>query len=321
MNNPIRVTLLSYPNICLFEFATAHEIFGQDRPEFAQQHYSLGVCDITNENSNAWQQTNVSITSVSLEELAKADLIIVPGWQGANTKPSNELAEQLKLAHERGAIIASICSGAFLLGHCGLLDNKRATTHWRYIDSAQEMFPKAHFDQAVLYTEDKQIMCSAGSAAGIDMCLAIVRKHYGQAVANTYSRRLVVPPHRDGGQAQFIQPYVQPTANNNPFEKLTEELQHHLDKSYSVQKMADIACMSERHFQRQFKAYFNCSPAKWLINLRMQRSCELLETTHLPLKKIAQLSGLGSEETLRHHFREILKTSPSDYRKTFAGNF
>jgi len=317
MNKSIEVIILIYPNLCLFEFACALEVFAQKRPEFEQTHYRTRVLNLgANFNLDSLSLEVKVLTNLSV--LNNADLIVIPGWQGTTIRPDAKLVKQLNSAYKKGARIASICSGAFLLGYSGLLNGRKATTHWRYYNQAKILFPEAEFDETVLYTDDKRILSSAGSAAGLDMCLHIVRSDYGHSVANSYARRLVIPPFRDGGQAQFIQNIV-PESSGNSFAKLTQTIEKNLHKPFSIETMAEIVHMSERHFQRRFKEHFSTTPNKWLTKLRLQKVCEFLETTNFRLKTIADACGFGSEESLRRHFRIHMKVSPMEYRATFTG--
>ncbi|WP_284215632.1 helix-turn-helix domain-containing protein [Agaribacter marinus] len=319
MSTPKKVVVLAYPNLCLFEFSCAMEVFAQRRPEFEVQHYSTVVCATDDSHQVGLPIENLVLsTTKGLSDIHDADLVIIPGWQGPDILPSDALRNSLLSAYNNGARIASICSGVFLLAYTGLLANKVATTHWQYIAKAREKFPNTHFDENVLYTDNGQILTSAGSAAGLDMCLHLVKQDYGQHVANAYARRLVIPPYREGGQAQFIQQPIPKSDNNTKLSVLLDTLENNLSSQYSVEDMADMVNMSERNFLRQFKAQFATSPAKWLINLRIKRACELLETSELPTKSIAQMCGLGTEESLRHHFRRQLKVSPLHYRRQFS---
>jgi AraC family transcriptional activator FtrA len=319
LQSPIKVAILAYPNLCLFEFASALEVFAQRRPEFDFQHYEVKVCALQPSGKTSFPIGDVSVSySHGIDSLRDAQLIIIPGWQGVDVKPESVLVDELQAAHHRGVLIASICSGAFLLGYAGLLDGKRATTHWRYVDKAASLFPSAKFNPDVLYTDDQHIVTSAGSAAGIDMCLYIVAKHFGQRVANAYAKRLVVTPFREGGQAQFVQSSVEPVTRADKLSALIEHIQSNLAASLSVTQMADQVNLSERQFLRQFKARYQTTPSRYIIRLRVHKACELLESTQLPIKSIATQCGLGSEESLRHHFRVQLKTSPLAYRERFT---
>ncbi len=322
MNTPINVVILAYPNLCLFEFGCALEVFAQRRPEFPKPHYNVKIFPVDTPSSSASVEVGFGGLSVSAKaenvarSLALADLVLIPGWQGMDIEPTAELVSQLVQAHQRGATLASICSGVFLLAHAGLLNKRRATTHWRYIEAARARFPLVDFDEAVLFVQSDRLITSAGSAAGLDMCLHLVRQHYGQHIANSYARRLVVPPIRDGGQAQYIQQSL--VSPSNRFNVLVEAVQNDTAQHYSVKRMAELVNLSERHFLRKFKQTFNATPAKWLARLRLQKACDLLETTDWPIKKVAHEAGLGSEENLRHHFRNTLQTSPAEYRSTFG---
>ncbi|MBF7073404.1 helix-turn-helix domain-containing protein [Glaciecola sp. MH2013] len=320
-NAPKKVSLLAYPNLCVFEFACALEVFAQPKIDFDLAHYEVSVCNQYDGKTHELTLGSLSnVKQVGLDELAAADLVILPGWSGAQVKPSKVLKEALTSVIEQGKTVASICSGAFLLGYCGILDGRKATTHWRYIDEARRLFPTANFDRDTLFCDDGQILTSAGSAAGLDLCLYIVAQHFGQHVANAYARQLVFAPYREGGQAQFVPPSAAPATSSprDRFSTLLSTIERDLQQSYTVKKMADLVSMSERHFMRTFKSLLGTTPTKYLAQLRIQRARELLETTSLPIKTIANECGMGSEESLRHHFRLLLKTSPTQYRETFS---
>ncbi|MFC3123200.1 DJ-1/PfpI family protein [Agaribacter flavus] len=201
MHQPKKVAILAYPNLCLFEFSCALEVFAQHRPEFSEQHYTTSVCAVERSHNISLPVQGLALnTAEGLDKLSSADLIVILGWQGADIQPSETLRNHLLQAYENGTRIASICSGVNLLAYCGLLKDQVATTHWRYTEIAKTKFPDICFNENVLYTDNGQILTSAGSAAGLDMCLHIVKKDYGQHVANAYARRLVIPPYREGGK-------------------------------------------------------------------------------------------------------------------------
>jgi AraC family transcriptional activator FtrA len=253
-----------------------------------------------------------------LELLAEANLIVVPGWRDLEETPRPEIAQALRAAAERGARVVSICSGVFLLAHSGLLDGRRATTHWRYTDKLAQLFPSIRVQPDVLYVDEGHVMTSAGSAAGIDLLLHLVRKDYGPHVANAFARRMVVPPHRDGGQSQFV---VQPIAvrTNDRIASVADWMAGNLGDAITIEALADRAAMSVRTFTRRFRAATGAAPIEWLIRLRVRRAQDLLETSDASIDHIADASGFGAPETLRHHFRKVVGTSPSAWRNSFRG--
>ena len=221
-----------------------------------------------------------------LELLHEADLIVVPGWRDLDETPRPEITRALREAVARGARVASICSGAFLLGHAGLLDGRRATTHWRHTERLARLFPATRVEPDVLYVDEGQVMTSAGSAAGIDLMLHLVRKDYGPHVANMFARRMVVPPHRDGGQSQFV---VQPIAvrTNDRIASVADWMAGNLRNAITIEALADRAAMSVRTFTRRFRAATGTAPIEWLIRLRVRRAQDLLETTDAPIDQVA----------------------------------
>jgi AraC family transcriptional regulator, transcriptional activator FtrA len=219
---------------------------------------------------------------------------------------------------EGGARVASICSGAFLLAHAGLLDGRRATTHWRHTERLARLFPNVRVEPDVLYVDEGNVMTSAGSAAGIDLLLHLVRKDYGPHVANMFARRMVVPPHRDGGQSQFV---VQPIAvrTNDRIASVADWMAGNLSEAITIETLAGRAAMSVRTFTRRFRAATGTAPIEWLIRLRVRRAQDLLETTGAPIDHVAHQAGFGASETLRHHFRRVVGTTPSAWRSSFRG--
>lgn len=242
---------------------------------------------------------------------------MVPGWQGIDVPVPTPILDALRVAHRRGARLLSICSGAFVLAATGLLAGKRATTHWRYAAELQRRHPDIEVNADVLYLDEGQILTSAGSAAGLDLCLHLVRRDFGAAVANQVARRLVIPPHRDGGQAQFIDSPVD-RRQRNPLSTLLERVQRELHLPVSVEALAKRSAMSERTFLRRFRATTGMTPADWITRARVSRAREMLECTELTVKEIAVQAGLGSPMTLRHHFRKKVGLSPIEYRRRFS---
>jgi AraC family transcriptional activator FtrA len=316
MSPPLVVTLAS-DRLAMFEFGITAEFFALARPELDFVPYRFAVAAADPPPLRGLGGIRVDVDG-GLELLAEANLIVVPGWRDLDAPPRPEITRALRAAVERGARVASICSGAFLLGHAGLLDGRRATTHWRHTERLARLFPAARVEPDVLYVDEGQVMTSAGSAAGIDLMLHLVRKDYGPHVANMFARRMVVPPHRDGGQSQFV---VQPIAvrTNDRIASVADWMAGNLRRAITIEALADRAAMSVRTFTRRFRAATGTAPIEWLIRLRVRRAQDLLETSEAPIDQVAHESGFGAPETLRHHFRNVVGTSPSAWRAAFRG--
>lgn len=318
-HNPLVVALV-YEGLCTFEFSCAAEVFGLPRPELGPDWYRFETCC---NGRSVRSQYGMRMTATNgLQRLEAAGTIVIPGWQGIDIPVPRAILDALAAAHARGARLLSICSGAFVLAEAGLLDGRRATTHWRYAEALQRRYPRIRVDANVLYVDEGNILTSAGSAAGLDLCLHLVRRDYGSAVANQVARRLVIPPHRDGGQAQFLE---RPVENRDcrggtlqSLAALLEKIRKRLDEPWRVAHLARLAAMSERTFMRRFRAATGLSPADWVTRARVDAARELLEATKLPLDHIAQRCGLGTPTTLRHHFRKKVGVSPAQYRKRFS---
>lgn len=311
-----RVVALVYDNLCSFEFGCAAEVFGLPRPEVGPDWYSFETAAVEAGPIRVMGGLEVTVTG-GLERLAGAGTVIIPGWKGADKPPSGDLVAALRAAHAGGARMVSICSGVFVLAAAGLLDGRRATTHWRYAEALSRRFPAIEVDPNVLYVDEGQILTSAGSAAGLDLCLHLVRRDFGAKVANQVARRLVIAPHRDGGQAQFIERPVRAPGDAR-FAQLLAGLQTELSASLTVAEMASRAAMSERTFVRRFRQATGMAPGEWLIAARVDRARDLLETTGLSVELVAAESGFGSPTTLRHHFKSRVGLSPKGYRERFG---
>ncbi len=316
VQNPL-VIALAYDGLCTFEFGVAVEIFGLARPEMGEKWYRFAVAGIDKGELRATGGIRLAVDG-GLELLAQAGTIILPGWRGADAPVPAELCDALVAAHFRGARILSICSGVFVLAAAGLLRNRQATTHWRYTDLLQQRYPDIQVTPDVLYIDNGNVLTSAGSAAGIDLCLHLVRRDYGSAAANLVARRLVVPPHRDGGQAQFIEQAVPVAYESHRLGPLFDRLHAGLAEEHSVASLAKFVGMSPRTFLRRFAAATGTTPARWLLAARLAKSRDLLENSALSIEQIAGQVGFGSAATLRHHFRTQLATTPAAYRKTFT---
>ncbi|MEO3714610.1 transcriptional regulator FtrA [Roseateles flavus] len=310
------VVALAHDGLCTFEFAIVAEVFGLSRPEMGRSWYRYATAAV--EPGPLRAHGGLTFTaSGGIELLDQADLIVAAGWKGAGVPVPAELAARLRSAWERGARLASICSGAFVLAATDLLNGRRAATHWRYADQLAACHPEIEVDADVLYVEEDRIYTSAGSAAGIDLMLHIIRQDHGAEAANCVARRLVMPPHRSGGQAQFIERAVPPDRGHRLTEAL-DRIRSELSADWTVERMAALVAMSPRTFLRRFVEATALSPGQWLIEQRVVQAQRLLERTALSVEQVAAEVGFGSVQGLRHHFRERLTLSPRDYRKAFA---
>jgi AraC family transcriptional activator FtrA len=309
------VAVLVYDRLATFEFGVAAEIFGLPRPEMGEDWYRMVTCAVEPGPLRAGGGLHIT-AQTGLEGLEAAGTVIVPGWTGIDVPVPQRLSAALRAASARGARIVSICSGAFVLAAAGLLDGRRATTHWRYVDQFRAAFPNVELDPNVLYVDEGRTLTSAGSAAGIDLMLHIVRSDFGAEAANSVARRLVVPAHRDGGQAQFI-PKPVPKVANGRLAPLLDELRNRLDRPLSVVEMASNAAMSERTFLRRFRELTGLTPGRWLLEERLARAKHLLEGSGASIESVADAAGFGSAATLRLHFRERIGIGPNEYRRRF----
>jgi AraC family transcriptional activator FtrA len=310
-----RVTVLLYDGMSAFELGIVTEVFGLPRPELDTDWYDLTICAQAPDVPIVGRA--VLCTPYGLAAFASGDTLIVPGVSDVHTDPAPELVAALRSAHRRGARIVSICSGAFALAAAGLLDGRRAATHWRYADMLARRFPSVTVDADVLYVDDGQVLTSAGSAAGLDLCLHLVRNDHGAAIANAVARRLVISPHRSGGQAQFIEAPVAPAPDDDRIVRTMEWAVSNLDCSITVDELARRAHMSTRSYLRHFKQCSGISPMRWLIERRVQASLALLETTDASIEEIASATGFATATTYRHHFGRAMRTSPTAYRRAF----
>ena len=316
MRRPHRVVALAYEGLCTFEFGIVVEAFALPRPELKVPWYRFTVCSLEPRPIRALGGIRVHARS-GLGALRHADTIVIPGWRNADERPPQVLLSALRRAYRRGARVVSICSGVFVLAAAGLLDGKRATTHWRYVDRLARDFPRITVEPDVLYIDERRVLTSAGSAAGIDLCLHIIRNDFGAEIANTVAKRLVVSPHRDGGQSQYISAPVQ-RRENGGLARLLDWVQANLHRDLTVDRLAAHVRMSPRSFARHFRAETGTTPHQWLTHQRLLAAQGWLETSAASMDRIADAVGLRTAATLRHHFRQTFRTSPTGYRKRFT---
>jgi transcriptional regulator GlxA family with amidase domain len=311
------VAVIVIPGVAPFELGVICEIFGIDRRDTGGPAFDFHVCGVrpgpvpTKVGFDLWVKEGLGATTY-------ADLVVMtPYAHDRGGHVPEEVLAALRAAHERGAWVMSVCSGAFALGAAGLLDGRRCTTHWMYTERLAARFPAARVDPDVLYVEDGRILTSAGTAAGIDAGLHLVRRELGPSAAAAVARRMVVPPHRDGGQAQYIEaPLPDPDGELGP---MLTWITGHLDEEITVAGLAQRSRMSERTFLRRFRAATGATPASWTSRQRLLRAQELLEATELGVEEVARRSGFGTAAGLRHHFTRSLGTTPTAYRRTFGG--
>ena len=307
------VAILALPGVQPFELGVAWEGFGVDRTDDGVPAYD---CAIVSEQPVVATSAGFAMTiEHRLDRAARADLVVVPAC-GVDIEPTPVVLELLRGVVARGARVMSVCAGAFVLGRAGLLDGRRCTTHWRYTDRLAAEFPTADVDPGVLYVCDGPVLTSAGSASGLDLCLHLIRADHGEEIARRVARRMVMPPHRDGGQAQFVDTpiRVRPAETLAP---LLDELAAALGHEYSIDELAARCNMSARTFARRFRAETGTTPYLWLTHQRVLLARRMLEEGDDPVDTVAQRCGFGSGAMLRHHFGRIVGVSPASYRRSF----
>ncbi|KLN66780.1 helix-turn-helix domain-containing protein [Vibrio sp. VPAP30] len=309
-----RVAILAHSHAALFEMSCAIELFALPRPEF-ESWYETDV--VTLECADINTTGNITLSAQMVDNLEAYDTLIIPGWPTWDYVVPEKIEAEVIRFSKQGKRVLTFCSGAFLLAKLGLLDGKTATTHWMYEQSFRSQFPNVNYQSDVLYVFDGNIGCSAGSAAALDLGLAVIRRDFGYSFANQVAKRLVISAHRLGGQAQFVETPMLEVPNN--FASALDWANCHLDKSISVDLLAEKASMSRRTFDRKFRASFNLSPKEWLIQQRIERAKGLLEIESHSIERLASMAGFESATTLRHHFRRLVGVSPQQYRKQFGG--
>ncbi|MEN0129070.1 MAG: helix-turn-helix domain-containing protein [Brevundimonas sp.] len=309
------VGALVVDGLSMFEFGVVCEVFGIDRTDDGVPAFDFRIAGT---NPGATVSTGVGMNLVvpyGLDALDDVDLLAVPATTiRENYDPA--VLDAIRKAHARGATIVSVCSGVFVLAAAGILDGRKVTTHWRHSDELAQRYPELTVDPDVLFVDEGDIVTSAGTAAGIDACLHIVRRELGSAVANAIARRMVVPPQRDGGQRQFI-PQPVPQCTDDSLRHVLEWVQASLDDDHTVDTLAARALMSPRTFARRFAAETGSTPMRWLTSQRVLHAQRLLEDSDLDVEEVSRACGFGSAAVLRHHFRRTVGVAPADYRASF----
>lgn len=312
---PHLVVAVAYDRLCTFEFGCVVELFALPRPELGVPWYRFAVCSAERKALRAAGGIKVSAPH-SLKILERADTIIIPGWRDADELPPPQLLRRIRAAHDRGARVCSICSGVFVLAAAGVLDGRSVTTHWRYAQRLAERYPALRVEPNALYVDEGQVMTSAGSAAGLDMLIHLVRRDHGPKIANMVAQRLVIPPHRDGDQAQYV-PRPVATDESGRLSRLLDWVRAHLDAKHNVASLSRRANMSPRTLLRRFKEATGLAPGEWLVRERVALAREMLESGRVPISKVADRAGFGSHESFRRHFRLAVGAAPTAYQRRF----
>jgi transcriptional regulator GlxA family with amidase domain len=304
----------------ILELAVPCHVFGTPRPELHDSWYDFRLCNPAMSPSAPARQWFTAQTPYGYQDLVQADTVIVPASADVRAQPPEPLLEAVREAHARGARIVSLCSGAFVLAAAGLLDGRRAATHWEHAPLLARSYPSVEVDPAVLYIDDGDILTSAGSTAGIDLCLHVLRKDLGSAIANSVARHLVVPAHRPGGQAQYIETPLPTTEADDGLAPLLHWALECLDQPLTTTQLARRAGISTRTLVRRFHTATGTTPLQWLQAQRIARAKELLETTDQAMDLVADRCGLGTAGNLRIHFARTVGISPGEYRRAHRAN-
>ena len=312
---PHRVGVLVVEDTNPFEMGVATEVFGLDRPELPGRPYHLEICG---PGPVRMRQGFFTLEpSAPLSALTDMDTVIVPGHPTPDRAAADDVLDVLRTAHDNGARIVSFCSGSLLLAEAGLLDGRRATTHWRYAEQLSEGFPEVDLRHDVLYVEDAPFYTAAGSAAALDLALHLVRLDHGEEAVNIVARRLVFPAHRPGDQRQFVDPPTPDAVGGPSLEGLQQFVEERLHEAIPVPVLAAEVNMSVTGFHRWFKEAVGTTPQQWVILQRVGRARQLLESTDATVEQIAHHAGFGTSTNLRQHFRRTVGTTPTAYRAAF----
>uniref|UniRef100_UPI0039EE1467 helix-turn-helix domain-containing protein n=1 Tax=Bordetella sputigena TaxID=1416810 RepID=UPI0039EE1467 len=311
------IAVVAFDRISAFHLSVPCAVFGSYGGVAGAPRFSLKVCSAEGATLATTTSGFSVVTTPSLEITETADVIVIPSWRDPKEAPPAALVEAVAAASARGARIVGLCLGAYVLAAAGILDGRRATTHFAWADQFAAQFPRVKVEPSVLYVDDGNITTSAGTASGIDCCLHIVRSLYGAKVADFAARRLVVPPHRHGAQAQLPPQAASSEGAGFRLAELLDWLRGSIVDKHTADSLAERLAMSRRTFNRRFLSLTGCSLSEWLLAERLRLAQKMLETTDLPLEVIAARAGLGSASSLRQHFSRMLQTSPSAYRKQF----
>lgn len=310
------IAVVAFDGISSFHLSVPCLVFGEDRTEDGIPPFKLLVCG--ERTGKLRTSAGFSIEApYSLKRLSEAGTVIVPSWRDVSEPAPKALLDALRRAYERGAMVVGLCLGAFVLAEAGLLDGRTATTHWRWADEFARRFPSVRLNPNVLYIDEGRLITSAGTAAGIDCCLHLLRSKLGAELANRVARRIVVPPHRQGGQAQYVESPLPAKTGGDRLSKTLDWARQHLNDRLGLDALAAKALMSRRTFTRRFREMTGTTVTKWLNAQRLALAQRLLETSDLSIERIAASAGFGTSLSLRQHFSQSLRTSPSAYRREF----
>lgn len=311
------VAVVAYDQISPFHLSVPCLVLGEERRVGQLPWFTLRVCAAETGLLRTTAGFSVQCPH-GLEALASADIVVVPSWRDVTEPPPEALLAALRAAHARGALVVGLCLGAYVLAAAGLLAGRKATTHWAWAQDFSSRYPDVLLDAKVLYIEEDNILTSAGVAAGIDCCLHIVRQRHGHDIANQVARRLVVPPHREGLQAQFIEQPMPKRLADARLAGLLDRMRADLRSPHPIDEVARRLLMSRRSFTRHFKQLTGMTLGEWLLHERIAFAQRLLETTAHSIEAVAGECGFGTSASLRQHFANLLKTSPTAYRRMFA---
>lgn len=306
------VAVIAYQDLIPFLYSIPQIVFTTPTPEKL-----FNVFTVTASGQPLSSGTVTIQPDGDFDLLEQADVIIIPGWYSPDAAPSQELGKALVRAHKRGAWVAGLCLGAYVLAYAGLLNGRKASTHWQAEADFKQRFPHVELNTNSLYVEDERVVTSAGIGAGVDCCLFLVRQFYGVKIANKIARIMVMPPYREGGQAQFIEQQEIAAPQDIRIKNVLTYVQEHLHEAHSLDTLAELACMSKRSFTRHFEKATGMSVGKWLISQRLRRACELLEATSLSVEEIAEEVGFNTSNSFRQHFRAYYRVSPRTWRRNF----